>query len=61
MANEHGGRRAGDGDHIVMLGVPDAVIAKGLCVLGGAHAFAKTLGNITPVDDAGKIKNREGR
>ena len=60
MGEEHRGRGAGHRNHIVMLGIPDSVIAEAFSVLRSAHTVFEALRDIPAFNNAGKIKNRKG-
>jgi len=52
MGDEHGGGGACHARHIVMLGIPNAVIAKAFCGPRGGDAILKALRNRAALGDA---------
>ena len=59
VRDQHTGRRRSDRRHVVMLGIPDAPIAEGLCLPGQRHATGDGVTHVLAFADRGQIQDRQ--
>jgi hypothetical protein len=57
VGNEHGGGRAGDAGHAVVLGQPEAAVAPPFGMLGQGQRVAEGLDGIGALRDGGEVED----